>query len=46
MKLEFKLILSLEVGYSLVDKLRGYAMDRENNCIVEQVDIYLKKMLS
>ena len=34
-----KSILSPEAGYSLVDQLRGYTMDRENNCIVEQVDI-------
>ena len=38
-KLKSKPILSPEVGYSLVDQLRGYTMDRENNCIVEQVDI-------
>ena len=26
-----------DVGYSLVDKFRGYTLDRENNCIAEQV---------
>ena len=29
---------SSEVGYTLVDRLKGYSMDRENNCIIEQVE--------
>ena len=29
---------SPEVGYTLVDRVRGYSMDRENNCIIEQVE--------
>ena len=31
-----------DVGYSLVDRLRGYSLDRENNCIIEQVKLYSK----
>ena len=31
---------SSEVGYTLVDRLRGYSLDRENNCIIEQVERY------
>ena len=27
----------LDIGYSLVDKFRGYTLDRQNHCIVEQV---------
>ena len=31
---------SSEVGYTLVDRIRGYSLDRENNCIIEQVERY------